>query len=82
MNVVPPVSRSDDEGSAAVTRARVVPFTAGAQLGALVETPVVHLLVGFETLLPTRNGEARALQHWCHHSKLLQQCQVLNVYKL
>ena len=72
MNVVPPVSRSDDEGSAAVTRARVVPFSAGAQLGALVKTSVVDLLVGFETLFPTCNGKARTLQHWCHHSEFLK----------
>ena len=72
MKVVSPISRSDDEGSAAVTRAGVVAFTAGAQLVALVETPVVDLIVGFETLFPTRDGEARTLQHWCHHSQLLK----------
>ena len=72
MKVVSPISRSDDEGSAAVTRAGVVALTAGAQLVALVETPVVDLIVGFETLFPTRDGEARTLQHWCHHSQLLK----------
>ena len=71
MNVVSPISRSDDEGSAAVARASVVPFTAGAQLGAHVETPVVDLLICFETILPTGHREVCTLQYWCHDTKLL-----------